>query len=76
MTREEVASLLDDIPQGLTADDFLVALANRAAAVEREKVAVWMMRNMFATGHGDSTEDLLAELEWQIAETRQNSTRH
>jgi hypothetical protein len=76
MTREEVASLLDDIPQGLTADDFLVALASRAAAVEREKVACWMMRNMFATGGGDSTEDLLAELEWQIAETRQNSTRH
>ena len=38
------------------------------AAAEREKVAAWMMRQGYATGHGDSTEDLLKELEWQIEE--------
>ena len=38
------------------------------ADAEREKVAAWMMRQGYATGHGDSTEDLLKELEWQIAE--------
>jgi len=35
---------------------------------EREKVAAWMIARGYATGHGDSTEDLLKELEWQIAE--------
>ena len=38
------------------------------AAAEREKVAAWMMQRSYATGHGDTTEDLLKELEWQIAE--------
>jgi hypothetical protein len=27
-----------------------------------------MMANGYATGHGDTTEDLLGELGWQIAE--------
>ena len=35
---------------------------------EREKLAAWMIKHGYATGHGDSTEDLLKELEWQIAE--------
>ena len=38
------------------------------AAVEREKVAAWMVSHLYATGHGDTTEDMLKELEWQIAE--------
>lgn len=38
------------------------------AAAERENLAAWMMRQGYATGHGDSTEGLLKELEWQIAE--------
>ena len=42
------------------------------AAAEREKVAQWMMRQGYATGHGDSTEDLLKELEWQIEESVRN----
>ena len=35
---------------------------------EREKLAAWMMSQGYATGHGDTVEDLLKELEWQIAE--------
>jgi hypothetical protein len=35
---------------------------------EREKVAQWMMRLGYATGHGDTVEDLLQELDWQIRE--------
>jgi hypothetical protein len=35
---------------------------------EREKVAQWMVERSYATGHGDSIEDLLKELEWQVAE--------
>ena len=39
-----------------------------AVAAEREKIVVWMMRKAFATGCGDTVEDLLDELEWQVAE--------
>ena len=35
---------------------------------ERETVANWMINRGYATGHGDTIEDLLAELEWQVAE--------
>ena len=35
---------------------------------DREKVAQWMIERGFATGHGDSIEDLLKELEWQVKE--------
>lgn len=38
------------------------------AAAEREKVAAWMIQRSYATGHGDTTEDLLKELEWQVTE--------
>ena len=38
------------------------------AAHEREKVANWMVERGYATGHGDTVEDLLKELEWQVAE--------
>jgi hypothetical protein len=39
-----------------------------AVAAEREKLAAWMMRQGYATGHGDTTEDLLKQLDWQIDE--------
>ena len=35
---------------------------------DKEKLAQWMMAKGYATGHGDSVEDLLQELEWQIRE--------
>ena len=38
------------------------------AAAEREKAAAWMIARGYATGHGDSVEDLLQELDWQIRE--------
>ena len=38
------------------------------AAHEREKVANWMVERGYATGHGDTIEDLLTEIEWQAAE--------
>ena len=43
-------------------------LAKQVAAAEREKAAQWMMAKGYATGHGDSIEDLLQELEWQVQE--------
>ena len=36
------------------------------ADAERNKLAAWMMAQGYATGHGDTVEDLLKELEWQI----------
>ena len=39
-----------------------------AAAAQREKVAHWMRSMGYATGHGDTIEDLLDHLGTQIAE--------
>lgn len=32
------------------------------------KIAEWMMARGYSTGHGDSIEELLEELDWQITE--------
>ena len=48
--------------------DALQRFASLVAAAEREKVAAWMRSKSYATGHGDTVEDLLKELEWQVAE--------
>jgi DNA-binding transcriptional MocR family regulator len=37
---------------------------------DKERLAAWMMRQGFATGHGDTAEELLDELSWQIAEIK------
>ena len=47
-----------------------VARSEIPVNAEREKVAAWMIRNGFSTGHGDTTEDLLSELEEQTDELR------
>jgi len=43
------------------------------AAAERVKVAAWMLERGYATGHGDTIEDLLKELEWQIWESEREA---
>jgi hypothetical protein len=48
--------------------DAFERFAALVAAAEREKVAAWMMARGYATGHGDTIEDLLQELDWQIRE--------
>jgi hypothetical protein len=35
---------------------------------DKEILAQWMMQHGYATGHGDTMEDLLAELDIQIVE--------
>ncbi len=35
---------------------------------DTNKLADWMMKRSYATGHGETIEDLLGELDWQIAE--------
>lgn len=46
--------------------------ANLVAAAEREKVAQWVIEQGYATGHGDTIEDLLTELCWQVTERERN----
>jgi Mg2+/Co2+ transporter CorB len=41
-------------------------LANFEAAAAREKLAAWMIEHSYATGHGDTAEDLLKELVGQV----------
>ncbi len=36
----------------------------------REKLAAWMIEHSFATGHGNTIDDLLIELSWQVRELR------
>jgi hypothetical protein len=43
---------------------------------DKEKLAAWMIKNGFATGHGDSIEDLLGELTWQFQELRDGKCQH
>lgn len=48
----------------------LMQFAELVANYQRERVAAWMMDAGYATGHGDTIEDLLAELESQAQERR------
>ena len=43
------------------------------AAAEREKVARWQIGSGYTTGHGDTIEDLLVELEWQVREAEREA---
>jgi hypothetical protein len=49
-------------------DETLERFAALVAAAERNKLAAWMIERGYATGHGDTIEDLLQELDWQIRE--------
>jgi hypothetical protein len=46
----------------------LERFAKLVAAHEREKVAQWMMERGYATGHGNTIQELIKEVEWQVAE--------
>ena len=50
----------------------LECFARLVAQAERNKVAQWMIRHSYATGHGDTVEDLLKELDRKS--TRLNSS--
>jgi len=75
MTREDIIRMAREA--GLS-NDFghlgypylpeLERFANLVAAAERNKVAQWMIDRSYATGHGDTVNDLLKELEWQVKE--------
>lgn len=54
-------------------EDALKRFAALVAAAERNKVAAWMIELSYATGHGDTVEDLLEELEWQVRERERDA---
>ena len=43
------------------------------AVAERNKLAHWMIQRSYATGHGDTIEDLLKELEGQVRESEREA---
>jgi hypothetical protein len=53
----------------------LIARIRAEQAKAREKVAAMMIRNSIATGHGDTIDDLLAELEAHLSTAREQAIR-
>ena len=49
-----------------------VAAWERQNIEYREKLASWMIEHGFATGHGDTFDELLSELQYQISELRES----
>ena len=75
MDREDIIRMAREA--GLDPDlwnytDAFERFAALVAKHEREKLAAWMIERGYATGHGDSIEKLLEELEWQIEERIKN----
>ena len=71
MNREDIIRLAEEAglePRLWNHTDAFERFAALVAAHERNKIAAWMIDRGYATGHGDTTEDLLKELEWQIKE--------
>ena len=72
MNREDIIRMAREAGLAYGSDEkplnSVTRFAALVAAVERNKLAAWMIERGYATGHGDTTEDLLRELEWQIKE--------
>jgi hypothetical protein len=72
MNREEIIRMAREAGLAYGSDEKPLGSVTRfaalVAAAERNKLAAWMMSQGYATGHGDSIEKLLEELEWQIVE--------
>ena len=67
MARESEWLSKYDSSTGFSAE-VAIRFAALVAAHEREKVADWMIHRGYATGHGDTIQDLLKELNWQAKE--------
>ena len=69
--KEDIIRMAREADLWLTSDERIAAVERFAAlaiADERNKLAAWMMAQGYATGHGDTIEDLLSELDWQVKE--------
>jgi hypothetical protein len=76
MDREDIIRMAREAGLAYGSDEKPLGSVTRfaalVAAAERNKLAAWMMRQGYATGHGDTVEDLLKELDWQIEERIRN----
>jgi hypothetical protein len=72
MDREEIIRMAREAGLAYGSDEkplnSVTRFAALVAAAERNKLAAWMIERGYATGHGDTIEDLLQELDWQIRE--------
>jgi hypothetical protein len=69
MTDDDIATLMNETAgQHWGTEHHFRRFAYMLLAAEREKVAHWMRSMGYATGHGDTIEDLLDHLGTQIAE--------
>lgn len=80
MTRDDIIRMAREADREWDTDytgrimvEFLEEFAALVAAAEREKVAQWMIQRSYATGHGDTIEDLLEEMEWQVRESERKA---
>ena len=73
MTREDIIRMARESGLAYGSDEKPLGSVTRfaalVAAAEREKVARWHIGSGYTTGHGDTIEDLLVELEWQVRES-------
>ena len=69
MTKEDII-MRNDTEHGVeyVRADSVRDLLDKSIAAERNKIAQWMIDRSYATGHGDTIEDLITELEWQVRE--------
>jgi hypothetical protein len=72
MTQEDIFKMAQeagfDVHRGEWLFQMLERFAALVAAAERNKVAQWMIDRSYATGHGDTVEDLLKELAQSVRE--------
>lgn len=81
MTQDEIIEMAKEAGGGmlhggefaLFGNEKLKAFAKLVAAKEREKVAKWQIGSGYSTGHGETIEDLLVELEWQVRESEREA---
>lgn len=80
MTRDDIIAMAREAEFNLKFDDYVSdhwhkfeRFAQLIAQAERQKVVNWMRERSYATGHGDTVEDLLKELEWQVAEAEREA---
>lgn len=68
--KNEKGEVLIELEASIETVAAIIFLIEQAVKADREKLAAWMFKHHFATGHGDTLDDLLSELSWQIAELR------
>jgi len=51
-----------------TLERFAELVRADSIADEREKLAAWMIQRGYSIGHGNTTKDLLDELDWQVVQ--------